>query len=56
MQNLERAKPGRKAVSDKKEMVGVYLRSSEILKLGGKEETRNYILNLLKNQNEKSKS
>ena len=34
------SKVGRKKVADKKEMVGIYLRPSEINKLGGKDQSR----------------
>lgn len=34
------SKAGRKKIEDKKELVGIYLRPSEINKLGGKESSR----------------
>ena len=42
-----KSKVGRKSIDDKKELVGIYLKKSEISKLGGKEETRNKIYSLL---------
>jgi hypothetical protein len=42
MENVK-SKPGRKTVEDKKEGVTVYVRPSEIKKIGGKDKLRHYI-------------
>ena len=43
-----KSKVGRKLISDKTELVGIYLRASEIENLGGKDVTRKKIYKLLK--------
>lgn len=43
-----KSKVGRKLISDKKELVGIYLKASEIQNLGGKDVTRTKIYKLLK--------
>jgi len=44
----KKSKVGRKTINDKKEMVGIYLKASEIKNFGGKDKTRIKIYNLLK--------
>ena len=38
------SKVGRKKIEDKKEMVGIYLRPSELAKLGGKDQFRQQLV------------
>ena len=39
-----KTKPGRKKVADKKESVTVYIKPSEIISVGGKDELRDQII------------
>jgi hypothetical protein len=47
---MEKLKRGRKPIADKKKIISVYLRQSEIDKLGGMQEVRNIINEHLKNK------
>lgn len=44
MQTSEKSKPGRKPVQDKKEAITIYLKPSDITKMGGKDSTRDSLL------------
>jgi hypothetical protein len=44
---MKKMKAGRKPVSDKKELVGIYRTASDLKKLGGKENVRNLLNNQL---------
>lgn len=47
---MEKAKRGRKPVADKKKIVGIYLRQSEIIALGGPCAIREKFSQFLKTQ------